>query len=187
MADHFGICSTQVHVFEALQGISPANTSAAPLLDANGEVAFFLGGQVNCSSSIQGKPDIMKILATSPDHKIHDYSSTSNNQKIHTSPAAELARRVESVKSLRYRHKAQIAAEPGVERGLFQANQDIPLPDRLERFYNAYSKVQLHHEKGFLIAADEEAVPHHLLPKPNHPLQFRRHLRYPRPCNTPQL
>ncbi|KAI5360123.1 Putative PAS domain, RGS domain, PAS domain superfamily protein [Septoria linicola] len=148
----------------------------APLFDANGEVAFFLGGQVNCSSSVQGKPDIMKILATSPDHKLHESNKTSTNQKTHTSPATELARRVESVKSLRYRHKAQVAAEPGIERGLIEANQGTPLPDRLERFYNAYSKYLIISYPSLTIHFNSAGISDILIPSTHHHSNSRTHL-----------
>lgn len=109
-------------------------------MDSRGQVAFYIGGQVNCSSSIQDKAGIMKILAISPDHQSEQEREQMSQLAKNETPASELARRVEHLKSLRYREKAEIAPEPGLERSLIARNQDIELSDRIENFYNAYSK-----------------------------------------------
>ncbi|PPJ52031.1 hypothetical protein CBER1_10398 [Cercospora berteroae] len=112
----------------------------APLLDSRGQVAFYIGGQVNCSSTIQDKAGIMKILAISPDHQSEKEREQTSERAKNETPASELARRVEHLKSLRYREKAEVAPEPGLERSLVARNQDIALTERIENFYNAYSK-----------------------------------------------
>ncbi|KAI5362645.1 putative PAS domain, RGS domain, PAS domain superfamily, RGS domain superfamily, RGS, subdomain 2 [Septoria linicola] len=108
----------------------------SPLFDANGRLAFYIGGQVNCSSAIHGKQDIMKILATIPD----DPSSDQLPDRASDKPTSTLKKRVEQVKSLQYRHDARVAAEPGIESALAVATRGATVMERVTSFKSAYSK-----------------------------------------------
>lgn len=39
----------------------------APLFDAEGNLKFFIGGQINCSTTIRSNTDVLKILSMSDD------------------------------------------------------------------------------------------------------------------------
>ena len=40
---------------------------SAPLYDADGTLKFFIGGQINCSTTIRSNTDVLKILSMSDD------------------------------------------------------------------------------------------------------------------------
>ncbi len=40
---------------------------SAPLFDVEGNLRFFIGGQINCSTTIRSNTDVLKILSMSDD------------------------------------------------------------------------------------------------------------------------
>lgn len=68
MANPFGICSISGSMTHShcLHG-TMLMTYSAPLYDCEDHVVFFLGGQINCSTTIHGMSDILRILVTPQD------------------------------------------------------------------------------------------------------------------------
>ena len=46
---------------------TPLTSRLAPLFDADGNLKFFIGGQINCSTTIRSNTDVLKILSMSDD------------------------------------------------------------------------------------------------------------------------
>lgn len=111
---------------------------AAPLFDADGKVAFFLGGQINCSTTVHSYTDILRILSISDDP----------NEDAEGSPVPPKTAR--SLKSRRNRFKSfwnlngkekLDVRETGMEAGLLKRIEKMSLGTQMKIFYTAYSKV----------------------------------------------
>ncbi|KAI9832200.1 MAG: hypothetical protein M1826_002204 [Phylliscum demangeonii] len=110
----------------------------APLFDADGHVAFYIGGQINCSTTVHSYTDILRILSTSDDP----------NEDQETMPS--LAKAPRSLRSRRHRFKSfwNLAArekqmevrEAGMEAGLVKHIEKMSLGSQMKIFYTAYSK-----------------------------------------------
>ncbi|KAL8984751.1 MAG: hypothetical protein Q9205_001358 [Flavoplaca limonia] len=56
----------------------------APLFDANGKLAFYIGGQINCSTTIRSNTDVLRILSMSdePEDDIETTRSLNDTRSI---------------------------------------------------------------------------------------------------------
>ena len=54
---------------------------SAPLFDAEGNLKFFIGGQINCSTTIRSNTDVLKILSMS-DEPEDDKEATQSVRSI---------------------------------------------------------------------------------------------------------
>jgi hypothetical protein len=121
----------------------------SPLFSENGEVAFFLGGQINCSTTIHSRTDILKVLSTSDDEiELMDVLAREQSR-----PASVMSRgkevRVKSnfFKSWRkYKGRSgaggvQVRNEVGMEPELVNRMGKLSFSTQVEAFYTAYSKV----------------------------------------------
>ena len=113
------------------------------MLDASGRLAFFIGGQINCSTTIRSNTDVLRILSLSDDpdedaeaqRSVHDikpskrsffgFGKKDNNSQMPTS-----TKRVE-------------VREAGMEQGLLKQIEKMNFRTQMEAFYTAYSKVSL--------------------------------------------
>ena len=113
------------------------------MLDASGRLAFFIGGQINCSTTIRSNTDVLRILSLSDDpdedaeaqRSVHDikpskrsffgFGKKDNNPQMPTS-----TKRVE-------------VREAGMEQGLLKQIEKMNFRTQMEAFYTAYSKVSL--------------------------------------------
>lgn len=112
---------------------------SAPLYNADGKVAFYLGGQINCSTTIHSCSDILRVLSISDDPE---------EEKAPLSPPP-LTRGDSSgprgfFKSFRSRSSTKVTAdvrEAGMEQGLLNRIENMNLKTQMKMFYTAYSKV----------------------------------------------
>lgn len=81
----------------------------------------------------------MRVLAAVPEHE-RESTSLEEKKEERNAAAKLLARRLEQAKALKYREKAAVEEEPGAERRLVASNQGLQSSQRIQRFYNAYSK-----------------------------------------------
>lgn len=127
-----------------------------PLFRADGSLAFFLGGQINCSTTIHNNADVMRILAASSDMREDTQSAdhASGPNKSHSSSNAPPVKRESGFGSLfksfksssGNRSAAKIATlksvrEAGLEDGLLGRIENLDLKNQMNAFYTAYSKV----------------------------------------------
>lgn len=110
----------------------------APLLDAEGRTAFFLGGQINCSTTIHSCSDILRLL-----------SMTENSEGVDDPyPAAASTKSGSSAlngffKAFRSKNSERFPAlgEAGMEQKLLSKIERMNFKDQMEMFYTAYSTV----------------------------------------------
>jgi PAS domain S-box-containing protein len=113
----------------------------APLYDVQGRLAFFIGGQVNCSTTIHSASDVLRILSqpTEPEPEMQ-ISGTSTP----TQSGSKLSRARSMLNALKGGTKANgPAMTPGMEGGLVRTFEDKSLTDQLRAFYTAYSNASI--------------------------------------------
>lgn len=130
----------------------------SPLLDHNGKAAFYLGGQINCSTTINSHTDILRILGLPeddddrPNCELKPACLQPNGlHRVASSKSAVLSKaRSTFFKSWpNWRNgsgseKLKVMDEPGLERKLLDKFQKMDLGPggQVEAFYTAYSKVR---------------------------------------------
>jgi PAS domain S-box-containing protein len=128
----------------------------SPLYDQHGNVAFFLGGQINCSTTIHSCTDILRILSLNDegvlDQRI-DYGNSTwigrppSERSIPASRAPSLKKRSSFFKSLRRQREDRInenvLPEAGMEGELVNKLGKLAFKTQVETFYTAYSKVTI--------------------------------------------
>ena len=109
----------------------------APLFNAAGKIAFFIGGQINCSTTIHSNTDVMRILSTSTDlpSKVTDGPQSSTGQSATT-------RRKGFFKAFSQKETPFVPDEVGMEQSLIHRLEGADLQEQMKEFYTAYSKVR---------------------------------------------
>lgn len=127
----------------------------APLFDARGEVSFFLGGQINCSTTIHSCNDILRILSTNDDEL--DKIDAAARNRPPSVRSRDSSREVPKVKSSFFKswrkyspsyekpdvNKVSVRDEAGMEPELINRIGKMSFTTQVEAFYTAYSKVCL--------------------------------------------
>lgn len=111
-----------------------------PLFDENGKLLFFLGGQINCSTTIHSASDVLRILAQSDEPEEDDQATA----KMPSPHAVKPSRSRTFMKSLPFRIGSRNSVQPrapGMEDSLLTQMGDKPLKDQMSSFYTAYSNV----------------------------------------------
>jgi PAS domain S-box-containing protein len=116
----------------------------APLRDEAGDIVFYLGGQIDCSTTIHGKPDVMKILELD-DKKVFqahrdDLAVNDTSNLTPTSPREQLKRHRTLFKSTSCL-PTEVRRGPGMENELIGWLGDMNLETQMQMFHTAYSKV----------------------------------------------
>lgn len=110
-----------------------------PLFDQYGKLVFFLGGQINCSTTIHNASDVLRILAQSRDV---DENATPRA----ASPEVIKQPRSRNFLSV-FRSNSSPAVvpqhTPGMENTLLDRLEDMPLKSQMSTFYTAYSNVSI--------------------------------------------
>lgn len=109
----------------------------APLYDENGNVAFFIGGQINCSTTIHSASDILKVLSYSDD--IEDEQEPAERPVARRSTFGK-----GFFKSFRGDSTSEINGnkEVGMENALLTKIDKLTIKKQMESFHSAYSKVR---------------------------------------------
>ena len=125
----------------------------SPLLDENGEVVFFLGGQINCSTTIHSCTDVLKVLSVNDDEldELEEHEKIRSKVPSIKSKKGTVSGKLRSsfFKSFRkYNAPSRLAPprlgvrdEPGMEPELLNRLGRLTFKTQVEAFYTAYSKV----------------------------------------------
>lgn len=105
-----------------------------PLFSESGNLIFFLGGQINCSTTINSTSDVLRILAQSRNEE-EDSRTSAVPSKSPPGPSRSIRHPFGSNRS-----SIQQRA-PGMEDGLVDRMANMPLTGQFREFYNAYSNV----------------------------------------------
>ena len=109
----------------------------APLYDAEGKVVFFLGGQINCSTTVHSYTDILRILSTSDDR---NEDAEAEERPAPARPLRSRKGRFRSFWNLHQKDKMDVR-EAGMEPALLKRIEKMSLGTQMKLFYTAYSKV----------------------------------------------
>lgn len=126
----------------------------APLFNENGEVTYFLGGQINCSTTIHSCTDVLRILSINDDElEGMEQEAKIRSPSIRSRETAGERQKPRSAffKSWKkYRAPAplgfsnvQIKDEAGMEGELLNRVGKMNFKVQVEAFYTAYSKVSI--------------------------------------------
>ncbi|KAJ8070816.1 hypothetical protein OCU04_001177 [Sclerotinia nivalis] len=123
----------------------------SPLLDGNGDVRFFLGGQINCSTTIHSRTDVLRILSLNDEdtESVKEGSRKAPSVRSKESNTQSIYGKSSFFKSFKkYNAKAvTIRDEAGMEGELIDRIGKLQFKTQVEEFYTAYSKVGLMSQK----------------------------------------
>ncbi|KAL9127103.1 MAG: hypothetical protein Q9217_003953 [Psora testacea] len=112
----------------------------APLYDVTGKVVFFIGGQINCSTTIRSNTDVLRILSMSDEPEDDGEAVTSiPGQKPARRRLFGFARK-ESTPRLPQSTKNVEVRDTGMEPALLKQIEKLNFRSQMEQFYTAYSK-----------------------------------------------
>ncbi|PQE28910.1 hypothetical protein CJF30_00003944 [Rutstroemia sp. NJR-2017a BBW] len=117
----------------------------SPLLDASGEVRFFLGGQINCSTTIHSRTDVLRILSMNDDDTESVIESTQRTASVKSRESMKdvyVYPKSSFFKSFK-KYKATpllVKDEAGMENELIDKLGKLQFNKQVEAFYTAYSK-----------------------------------------------
>ncbi|KAH6647136.1 hypothetical protein BKA67DRAFT_663480 [Truncatella angustata] len=140
----------------------------APLFDGNGKLAFFIGAQVNCSTTIHSNADIMKVLSVSALGEEEDQPSSMSNQAAHKQPGLPSARKA-FLKAFGVRvDEAKASIGPsGMEHSVLHRMEGLNQDAQIKEFHTAYSKYLVVRADTFIISYYSEGVLEALNPANN--------------------
>ena len=115
-------------------------TWIAPLYDAKGNIQFFIGGQINCSTTIRSNTDVLKILSMS-DGPEDDKEAAQSVRSIKSKRKFWGFSKKESTPQLPSSTKRVEVRGDGMEQGLLKQIEKMNFRTQMEVFYTAYSKV----------------------------------------------
>jgi hypothetical protein len=106
----------------------------------SGEVEFFIGGQINCSTTIHSNADIMSVLASSekPSGPV-PVLPPQYTPSIKASSSRNFFK--SAFRSGHRQDRVHISTEAGAEVGMLRELEGKSLPSQMQHFYSAYSKV----------------------------------------------
>ena len=112
----------------------------APLYDVNGKLVFFIGGQINCSTTIRSNTDVLRILSMSDNSEDDKEATTSiqgqkpGRRRLFGFPRKDSTPRLpQSTKKVEVR-------DTGMEPALLKQIEKMNFRSQMEQFYTAYSK-----------------------------------------------
>ncbi|KAI4144653.1 MAG: hypothetical protein L6R39_004099 [Caloplaca ligustica] len=125
----------------------------APLFDAHGKLSFYIGGQVNCSTTIRSNTDVLRILSMSDDPS--EDAEVDLSLKETTKPRRTFfglgPRKQETAGKLPTSSKKVEVREGGQEQGLLKQIEKLNFRHQMEAFYTAYSKYLVVSYDSFII------------------------------------
>ncbi|KAL8950695.1 MAG: hypothetical protein Q9222_003281 [Ikaeria aurantiellina] len=113
----------------------------APLFDPDGKLAFYIGGQINCSTTIRSNTDVLRILSMSdnPEEDKEAVQSVKESIKPAKRGFFGLGRKQDPPKLPSSSKRVEVR-EAGMEQGLLKQIGGMNFRNQMEAFYTAYSK-----------------------------------------------
>lgn len=125
----------------------------APLLDERGEVSYYLGGQIDCSTTIHSCTDVLKVLSVNDDElDLQDQEVRSQPSSVKRTDGTSGERTKSSFFKNRRKFKVnlpnseqkeaiRVRDQAGMEGELLNRVGNMNFKTQVEAFYTAYSKV----------------------------------------------
>ncbi|KAK7987361.1 MFS general substrate transporter [Apiospora arundinis] len=134
----------------------------APLFDETGTLAFFIGGQVNCSTTIHSNTDVMKVLSGAAVKETEAVPKRA--PQIHRQSSMPSARKA-LLKAFGVRvDEARTLADLGMEDEVLGRMEGQELGAQMKEFRTAYSKYLVVRADTFVIHFYSEGVSEMLHP-----------------------
>ena len=112
----------------------------APLYDAENKLRFFIGGQINCSTTIRSNTDVLKILSMSDDFEEDKEVAISIPETKSKRRFFGFTRKESSTQIPQSTKRVEVRPD-GMEQGLLKQIEKMNFRTQMELFYTAYSKV----------------------------------------------
>ncbi|KAL8705303.1 MAG: hypothetical protein Q9201_001590 [Fulgogasparrea decipioides] len=113
----------------------------APLFDATGKLAFYIGGQVNCSTTIRSNTDVLRILSLSDDPEDDKEADHSLRERKTTKRSFfGFGRSKDVTPKMPASSKRVEVRDAGMEQALLKQIEKMNFRNQMEAFYTAYSK-----------------------------------------------
>ncbi|OHF02562.1 hypothetical protein CORC01_02257 [Colletotrichum orchidophilum] len=143
----------------------------APLYNEAGKLAFYIGGQINCSTTIHSNADVMKVLSTSTNDDVQIQDKKVPPPPLYRAGSQPSARKA-FLKALGVKVNGDhapngIAVDPGMESKLLHKLEGRDLNAQMKEFYTAYSKYLIVSYDSFIIKFYSEGVLEMLHPANN--------------------
>ena len=129
---------------------SPLTFVVAPLYDADGNCKFFIGGQVNCSTTIRSNTDVLRILSMSDEPEDDKEAAVSIQGSKPSKRSFFSFSKKEGPPQVPTSTKRVEVRGDGMEQGLLKQIEKMNFRTQMEVFYSAYSKVQYPCPQGTL-------------------------------------
>lgn len=123
----------------------------SPLKDQTGKVAFFLGGQINVSTTVHNASDILRVLSYSAEEE-------EESSKLALTPVVKPKKHGLLGSLGRSKSRSHIHQVPGMENGLLQDLDNLPVKEHKDAFYSAYSKYLVISADSMLISFYSEGI-----------------------------
>ena len=103
-------------------------------------LTFFIGGQINCSTTIRSNTDVLKILSRSDGLEDDTEPAVSIQESKPKRSFFGFARRESSNQIPQSTKRVEVRPD-GMEQGLLKQIEKMNFRTQMEAFYTAYSKV----------------------------------------------
>ncbi|KIW66816.1 hypothetical protein PV04_06110 [Phialophora macrospora] len=131
-----------------------------PLFDATGNVVFFLGGQINCSTTIHSTSDVLKVLAQTNETDKNPVDGLMSPEASKNSSSL----RTKFKNPFRSKTMLEPHRQPGMEDGLLNKIEKMNLRKQMDAFYSAYSKYLIINHTTFYISFHSPGITTMLYP-----------------------
>lgn len=122
-----------LYKYDTTLNFSFSTNLLAPLYDQDGQIAFYLGGQINMSSNIHDKLDVMQVLAYTGEETV-----TPRTKSAGDTPPKSPFTRMKFPKPFRA-HQQRPGA--GMEADTLKRMRNLNLQQQMDAFHATYSKV----------------------------------------------
>ena len=144
-----------------------------PLFGPDGKVALFLGGQINCSTTIHSRSDVLRVLSLSDEVEEENPSLQSTAQE-----ATKNKRSLFAAFRSKDKLKATADQDAGMEQNLIKQIERMDFKNQVQMFHSAYSKVHLPHLFGVPDLANIYQVSHPFVPVAHRIVPLARYHRH---------
>ncbi|KAI7514714.1 hypothetical protein KC347_g419 [Hortaea werneckii] len=133
----------------------------APLFDSNGKLVFFLGGQINCSTTVHNASDVLRVLGQAEDGQ--RAPAGTDRRSITSVPSNLKSSLLTTLRGVRAKTKVQEEL-PGMEDELLSRIGQQDLSTQMRTFYTAYSNFLIINYSTFLITFFSQGITELLFP-----------------------
>lgn len=116
----------------------------APLFNSKGKTEFFIGGQVNCSTTIHSNVDVMKVLSISsaePEQENESLKTAAPVQPIRPSARKTFLKSLGLMRGEGHLPPLPANMDAGMEENVLDRMEGRDLSTQMKEFYTAYSRV----------------------------------------------